>query len=260
MSSHERAGNEAFNNVTYQRCQFAYEYALSTIEGKSVIDIGCGNAYGTAFMASKCTEIKGLDYSLETVNQNIEQYKDITNLSFKQCTIPPINLPDASVDVVTAFQFIEHIKPRKEFLKEVYRILKPGGVLLLTTPNVKTSLARNPFHVHEYTFAEMDREVKSIFDSFELRGLQGNEHVNTYYQENGKWVRRILKWDILGLHKILPASLLTKPYDLITNLMRKKLMDQVDNTLKITTKDFFLIETNLDSAWDIYLTAKKVGN
>ncbi|MFN8166464.1 MAG: hypothetical protein U0X76_09945 [Bacteroidia bacterium] len=73
-------------------------------------------------------------------------------------------------------------------MKECLRVLKPGGKVLITTPNVKKSLARNPFHVHEYTFDEIKGEISSLTPNFNLKGLNGNEVVNKYYAENGKFV------------------------------------------------------------------------
>jgi ubiquinone/menaquinone biosynthesis C-methylase UbiE len=257
MSTHERAHHDAANNVTYQRCQFAYEYAVPFITGKKVLDVGCGNAYGTALMAASASSITGLDYDASTVADNQQRYSAVTNLDFRHGAVPPLPFDDASFDVITAFQFIEHIQHRKEFLKECLRVLRPGGKLLVTTPNVKKSLARNPFHVHEYTFDEMRSEAGSLTKDFSLKGLNGNERVNSYYAENGKFVRMILRFDVLGLHKRLPASWLTKPYDIITNLMRKRLKEKVDTTTDITTKDFFLQDNDLDTTWDIYLQAGK---
>lgn len=257
MSSHERAHDDDSNNVTYQRCQFAYEYAVPVIKGKKVLDVGCGNAYGTALMARDAQYITGVDYDPVTVSENKEKYKDIKNLDFMQGAVPPLPIADGSYDVITAFQFIEHIEKRKDFLKECIRVLKPGGVLMVTTPNIKKSLARNPFHIHEYTFDEMKKEVDGIPSGFELQGLKGNDKVNKYYEENGKFVRMILKFDVLGLHKKLPASWLTAPYNLVTSLMRNKLKEKVTQTTDITTKDFFLDNQLLDEALDIYLIARK---
>ncbi|MBP6335042.1 MAG: class I SAM-dependent methyltransferase [Bacteroidia bacterium] len=257
MSSHERAQHDEANNVTYQRCQYAYEFARPFIAGKKVLDIGCGNGYGTALMADSAKEIVGLDYDIQTVESNRQAYSSVSNITFERATIPPIPFQTDSFDVITAFQFIEHIAERRDFLKECMRVLSPGGTLLVTTPNAKKSLARNPFHVHEYTFVEMEDELKSIGASYELQGLNGNEAVNQYYEENGKFVRMILKWDVLKLHQRLPAGLLTKPYNWITNLMRNRLKESVSQTSGISTKDFFLQKSSLDTCWDIYLIARK---
>jgi SAM-dependent methyltransferase len=258
MSSHERAHHDDANNVTYQRCQFAYEFAKPVILGKKVLDVGCGLAYGTALMAGTAASITGIDYDAETVEANKKQYNKIVNLDFKHAVVPPLPFDDATYDVITAFQFIEHIRPRREFLKDCLRVLKPGGTLLVTTPNIKRSLARNPFHVHEYTFEEMKEEAASLTASFELCGLNGNERVNTYYRENGKFVRMILRFDIFRLHRWLPSAWLSKPYNWITSLMRNRLKEKVDQTTDITTGDFFIQTDALDACLDIYLIAKKV--
>lgn len=257
MSSHERAHHDEANNVTYQRCQFAYEYAKPFITGKTVLDVGCGLAYGTVFMAEFASQITGIDYDHNTIESNTLKYSSIGNLDFKQSVLPPLPFADQKYDVITAFQFIEHIEPRKEFIKECLRVLKLGGILLVTTPNVKKSLARNPFHVHEYSFDEMKKEVSSFTGNFELKGLNGNETVNKYYEENGKFVRMILRFDVLKMHRWLPSAWLSRPYNWITSLMRNKLKEKVDQTTHITTSDFFLQNQRLDECWDIYLIARR---
>lgn len=255
--SHERADDTLANNVTYQRCLYAYDFAIPYITGKNVVDIGCGLGYGTSLMAAYADRITGVDYDGATIEANKIKHKKIPNIDFVQSSVPPVAFADNSVDVVTAFQFIEHIEMRKEFIKDVLRVIKPGGVFLLTTPNARKSLARNPFHVHEYTFEEMIKELRSLGAKFEVKGLQGDREVNKYYEENSKWVRRILKFDVLGLHKKLPAGLLTVPYNWITSIMRKNLMQKVEETAGITTGNFFLQNQDLDNTWDIYAIVYK---
>ena len=103
----------------------------------------------------------------------------------------------------------------------------------------------------------MNGEVSLYTKSFEMQGLNANERVRKYYEENGKFVRMILKWDILGLHKILPAKILFVPYNWITSLMRNKLKEKVSQTADISTRDFFLQKDNLDDCWDIFVIAAK---
>lgn len=260
IADYERPANVDYNNVTYQRCQFAYDhFATPYVAGKKVLDVGCGHGYGTAEMAKHAADITGIDYSKPTVEANNRRYANaFPNLRFLEAKAPPLPFPDESFDVVTSFQFIEHLEERRDFIKEAHRVLRRGGVFLLTTPNVKRSLARNPFHAHEYTFDEMRAEIASAFDSFELFGLAGNEKVEAYYRKNAEWARRVLKWDVLGLHKLLPASLLVKPYNFITNLMRKDLSKRVAETTQITSDDFYLRQTELDATLDIFVVAKKV--
>lgn len=253
----ERPSFEPANNVTVKRCFYAYEFAEQYVKGKRVADIGCGSGYGTVHLAKFAESATGVDYSAETLENSRKEYAHVKNLDFIHCKVPPIALPDASMDVVTAFQFIEHIHDRVEFIREVKRILKPGGTFICTTVNAKMSLARNPFHVYEYSFDAIEKDFRKVFSEVELLGLQGNDRVNKYYQENNKWVRSILKWDVLGLHKMVPSSWVTLPYNFLTSKMRKNLMETNPETLAIDTKDFFIQKTDLDFTWDIFVVATK---
>src|SRR5260221_3885323 len=104
MSSHERASHDDINNVTYQRCQFAYEFVLPYIKEKKVLDLGCGLAYGTALMAEQANEITGVDYDEATIANNKLRYQNISNLAFIRSAVPPLPFADSSFDVVTMFQ------------------------------------------------------------------------------------------------------------------------------------------------------------
>ncbi|TNE79796.1 MAG: class I SAM-dependent methyltransferase [Bacteroidetes bacterium] len=255
----ERPSFEPSNNVTVKRCFCAYEFAEDFVKGKRVADIGCGSGYGTVHLAKFAEQATGVDYSAETLEESRKEYADVKNLNFVHGKVPPVPLESDSYDVVTAFQFIEHIPNPVDFIRDVHRILKPGGVFLCTTVNAKMSLARNPFHVFEYDFAWMEKDFRKVFGNVEMIGLQGNEKVNTYYKENNKWVRSILKWDVLNLHKIVPASWVTLPYNFLTSRMRKQLAEENPTALAIDTKDFFLTKEDLDNTWDIFVVARKEG-
>lgn len=257
MADRERPSFEDSNNVTVQRCFFAYEFAEPFVKDKNTADIGCADGYGTQHLADFTKTTVGVDYSEATLVEARKKHAAKTNLTFVSGSVPPIPLESESKDVVTAFQFIEHIHHRLDFMKDVYRVLKPGGIFICTTPNSKMSIARNPFHVHEYTFDEMKAEVQQVFDEFEIQGLQGNEKVNNYYEANARWAKKILRFDPLGLHKLIPSAWLVAPYNFLTTIMRKNLKEQNADTLNIATSDFFLTKENLDHTWDIFLVARK---
>ena len=111
--------------------------------------------------------------------------------------------------------------------------------------------------MHEYTFDEMRQEVGAITSSFELQGLNGNDRVNKYYEENGKFVRMILKWDVFKLHQRLPSAWLTKAIQPGYQFDAKQVEKKVQTTTDISTKDFHFKTSNLDRCWDIYLIATK---
>ena len=124
--------------------------------------------------------------------------------------VPPLKFDDNSIDFVVTFQVIEHIKDDEKFVQEIHRVLKPGGKLILTTPNILMSLSRNPWHIREYNPTEMNEILKTSFSNINLKGIYGNEKVMRYYDENKKSVENIRKWDVLNLEKILPRWLLRK--------------------------------------------------
>lgn len=257
MADRERPSFEDSNNVTVQRCFFAYEFAEDFVKGKDTADIGCADGYGTQHLAGFTNTTVGVDYSEATLVDARKKHAAKTNLTFVSGSVPPVPLESESKEVVTAFQFIEHIHNRKGFIKDVYRVLKPGGTFMCSTPNIKMSIARNPFHVHEYTFDELRKEMEEVFDEVNVQGVQGTPRVNKYYEDNAKWAKKILRLDPLGIHKIIPASWLVAPYNFLTTIMRKDLKKDNNDTLNITTKDFFLTKENLDSTWDIFIVAKK---
>jgi len=257
MFDRERPSFEDSNNVTVKRCFFAYEIASEIVKDKITADIGCADGYGTQYLAGFSKHTTGVDYSTVTVEEARAKHKDRKNLSFISSSVPPLPFDDASLEVITAFQFIEHIHERKAFMQEVKRVLKPGGIFLCSTPNNLMSIARNPFHVHEYTFKEMEAEAKSVFGEIELMGVQGNAKVNKYYEDNSKWAKKILRLDPLGIHKLVPASWLVWPYNFLTSMMRKDLKEVNKDTLAIETSDFFLTQESLDSTWDIFLKVTK---
>ena len=132
------------NNVTYQRCRFAYEFAVPYITGKDVLDVGCGNAYGTALMRVRPGTYKGVDYDARPrwpITRSVTS--SITNLSFRRERCRPC-LSDQSFDVVTAFQFIEHIEAEGVSGRVPARPA-PRRATVGHDSNVKKSLARNPF-------------------------------------------------------------------------------------------------------------------
>ncbi|MDZ4667595.1 MAG: class I SAM-dependent methyltransferase [bacterium] len=257
MFDRERPSFEESNNVTVKRCFFAYEWAIPFLRDKNTADVGCADGYGTQYLANYTKSTVGIDYSEATIEEARKKHGAKANLSFISGKVPPIPLETESKDIVTAFQFIEHIADRKGFMVDVKRVLKPGGAFLCTTPNAKMSIARNPFHVHEYTFDEMHNEASEVFDSIEIWGVQGNDKVNLYYEENAKWVKKILRLDPLGLHKIIPASWLVMPYNFLTSMMRKDLKESNTDTIKIETTDFHLTQDKLDYTWDIVLIGRK---
>ncbi|MFT7270485.1 MAG: 2-polyprenyl-3-methyl-5-hydroxy-6-metoxy-1,4-benzoquinol methylase, partial [Roseivirga sp.] len=200
------------DNPIHQRLLRAYYLAVPYIQG-DLLELGCGEGRGVELLAPLAKSYIALDKIHSVIGELKAKHP---RLDFRQAVFPPFDgLADNSFDTIVSFQVIEHVKKDKEFLAEIYRVLKPGGKAILTTPNIKKTLSRNPWHEREYTAQALTDLAASIFPKVEMKGVAGNEKVMTYYEDNKKSVQRIMRFDIFNLQYRLPAPLLRIPYDIL---------------------------------------------
>lgn len=243
------------DNVLQQRLLFAYEQAAQRVKG-NVLEVGCGVGKGAELFQEKCENYTAIDKNEALINHLQEKYPDF---KFIDAFIPPFQgVEDNSFDVVVTQQVIEHIEDDHFFLREIYRVLKPGGYAIITTPNKNLSLSRNPWHVREYLPEEMREILEKYFEKVELKGIAGNEKVMNYHEENRKSVERITRWDIFDFQYRLPRRLLQVPYDILNRLNRDRLLKQSKNmVLDVSTADFFLTN-ELPLALDYFAIVHKI--
>ena len=161
MQTAERSSHlDPSENVIFQRHMIAYKEAAKIVNG-TVLEIGCGEGYGISELAKFSNKYIGVDKFDTFISDDLRNNYDIV---FHKMEIPPLkNIEENSVDFVVTFQVIEHIQDDNYFLQEIFRVLKPGGKLLLTTPNKLMSLSRNPWHIREYSPKEMKDILKKYF-------------------------------------------------------------------------------------------------
>ena len=241
-------------NVMYQRHLIAYKEAAKIVSG-TVLEVGSGEGYGIMELAPITEKYIAVDKYDTHISDELKGENDIT---FIQTEVPPLKgIDDDSVDFVVTFQVIEHIQNDELFLKEIKRVLKTGGKLIMTTPNIKMSLTRNPWHIREYNPEQMGNIVKSAFENFELKGIFGNEKVMDYYQKNKESVAKITRWDILNMQYWMPGWLLQIPYDILNRFNRHSLQDnngEIVNTVEYT--DYKIEESN-NECLDHFVVATK---
>lgn len=242
------------DNPIHQRLLQAYYLAKPFIKG-DLLELGCGEGRGVELLAPLADSYLALDKIGEVIDSLKAKYPDV---SFQKAVFPPFTkLADNSFDTIVSFQVIEHIKDDKAFLSEIHRVLKPGGKAILTTPNIKKTLTRNPWHVREYTAQELTDLSSNYFDHVEMKGIGGNDKVMTYYEENKNSVEKITRFDIFNLQYRLPAPLLRIPYDILNRMNRNKL-NQGNNDLvaQIAHDDYLLVEKG-EEALDLFLVLQK---
>lgn len=145
-----------------------YAFAARLACGKRVLDAGCGSGYGSAELAATACSVIGLDVSADALGYARQSYRS-PNASFIEASCASLPIASQSIDLVVAFEVIEHVADWQAFLQDVQRVLAPGGRLILSTPNkdyyaeTRRHTGPNPYHVHEFDFAEFTRELQARF-------------------------------------------------------------------------------------------------
>ncbi|HWZ30421.1 MAG TPA: methyltransferase domain-containing protein [Bryobacteraceae bacterium] len=166
----ERVVPGAVNEDLWAEHIARYAFAARYVSGGRVLDLGCGTGYGTAELAPGSRDTIGIDISYDAVQYARLNYP-LQNLHFLRGTVTALPIADASVDLITAFEVIEHLEDWPLLISEARRVLHPDGLFLVSTPNrlyytdSRGTEGPNPFHVHEFTFAEFRDALSASFPS-----------------------------------------------------------------------------------------------
>jgi ubiquinone/menaquinone biosynthesis C-methylase UbiE len=151
-----------------------YALCLEFVAGKSVLDIASGEGYGSALLARVAESVVGVDIIPEVIEYAAKQYKKYQNLNFLVGSCDSIPLPNHSLDVVTSFETIEHHDKHEEMMLEIKRVLKPEGILIISSPNRLTysdeANYSNPFHMKELYYNELISLLGSHFKYTKIYG------------------------------------------------------------------------------------------
>lgn len=251
IATTERVSRNGSDNFVFQRSILAYYFAASKVGGK-VLEIGTGSGYGVDVIAPHTSHFTTIDKFESRVDLSAHP-----NVTFKQGSVPPIPFNDETFDCVISFQVIEHIEDDVRFVAEVERVLKKGGVFIVSTPNILMSLTRNPWHVREYTASELTTLLSAKFSDINPFGVVGNQKIMEYYTKNREGVRRITRFDIFDLQHRLPRWMLQIPYDILNRLNRKKLLADNNTLTKSIVMEDYSVEDVCDQAFDLIYIATK---
>jgi SAM-dependent methyltransferase len=182
---------------TKEECEHyaRYAWASALVRGE-VLDVACGTGYGARLLACHA-RVSGVDRAEEAVEKALSR---VTG-TFLVAEVPPIPFPNDAFDFVVSFETVEHIADDFEFIREINRVLRPGGTLLMSTPNKDISapggVPLNQWHIREYTLDSL---------SALLRGA-ALEVCDVYVQSFPPKIKRghQIAWRLQGLTWTQPA-------------------------------------------------------
>ena len=161
----ERLLVEYKNSTTVEHLH-RYSIAKDFVSGKVVLDIACGEGYGSNLLAQNAKFVYGVDIAADAVSHAKQKYQK-DNLSFLEGSAAKIPLDSNSIDILISFETIEHHDKHIEMMEECKRVLKPNGVLIISSPDKKffsdIPQYKNEFHVKELYKQEFYDLVKSYF-------------------------------------------------------------------------------------------------
>ncbi|AXV40953.1 bifunctional 2-polyprenyl-6-hydroxyphenol methylase/3-demethylubiquinol 3-O-methyltransferase UbiG [Methanobacterium sp. BAmetb5] len=163
--------------IEYLRHLSAYNFTERYVSNKKVLEIGCGNGYGTYNIAEYAKNIKAIDMSPENIAYCKDQYPK-ENIDYIVANGKKLPFKENSFDLVISFQVIEHLNTQdvNQYLKEVKRVLNKEGKFIVSTPNKKLRLLPfqkpwNPEHLIEYDRKGFKKLLSKYFDNIQVCGL-----------------------------------------------------------------------------------------
>jgi SAM-dependent methyltransferase len=228
-------------NYWFRRHEAAYEFALQFAADQSVLEVGCGEGYGTARLASAARHVLGVDYDSLTV---AHAHRTYPQAAFVRANLAALPVPSAAVDLVATLQVIEHVWNHPQFVRECLRVLHPGGLLFVTTPNRLTfspgrDVPVNPFHTREFTATELAALLTKC----------GFEIVAVYGLHNGP---RLIEFDTRHGGSFVDAQLASPP-----DKWSEQLMEDV---VSVGRSDFPILAADVhgvDESLDLIVLARR---
>ncbi len=250
--------DSALFGVDLVRHRAAYAFAIETARREAsgrVLDLGCGTGYGTAELAEALGEGAATTriYAIDRISPDPEARHPRAH--FLRADMNGMPLHDGCFDLVVSFQVIEHLADPSHYLATIARTLRPGGVALITTPNLLESDRENPFHVHEYAPDELARVLAGYFEEVEMLGVTATPAPMAYYKARLDRIRRIVRIDPLGLRRVLPRGLIDWLFGRLAVVVRRGIAD-TDELADVTLADFPIVPV-VDDCLDLMAVCRR---
>jgi SAM-dependent methyltransferase len=177
-----------------------YRFATRWAAGRRVLDVACGSGFGLQMLRQAGGRAVGIDLDARTL-VDVHAHDRAAVLVLADGTRLPLS--DASIDLITSFETVEHVPDARALVLELRRVLKPGGTLLLSTPNRcfgPPEHHQNPFHIQEFTTDELRSLLCQAFVEVEIYGQRPTPTYRfvPYLMLHSHWTPDELAWKVLN--------------------------------------------------------------
>jgi len=251
--------------VIYLMHMASYRFARSFCASAKVLDLGCGSGYGAASLCDTAATVTAVDVSADAIAFASARYRS-PNLTFRHIkAAEPLPFPDHSFDVVLSFQVIEHVSDEAGYLQEARRVLKPGGRMIIVTPDRTLRLLPlqkpwNRWHLREYSAASLQRIAAPWFQiesTLRMGAADAIAQVETRRYRRAKWLLLPLTLPFV------PESLRRLGLDTVHRLLGARKSVDAEKQTEPLTFDFdesaMLIAEEVPNPLNLVLIARNHG-
>lgn len=240
--------------VSFLKHLKAYDYIKQYAEARTVLELGCGTGYGVKHIAKEFKAITAIDIDSELID-SLKKRNKHSNVQYQNYDGINLPFPDLKFDLVFSFQVIEHVWDDLSFLKEIKRVLAPGGLAILTTPNRNYRLKDNerpfnPFHLREYSPEGIEALVTQVFLDSKVYGVFGTPEIKAI--EINRIKSGLGRYDIFNLRRRFPKTISILKRALLHTLKPKELLD-TDYSSHYSLSDFSVSNKNLSDSLDLLI-------
>lgn len=241
----ERLVPEKADSRTFWEHIYRYRFATQFAKGRRVLDIACGEGYGSAaLLQAGAASVVGIDISTESCRHASQKYNVATCAGNGLC----IPVQDKSVDLVVSFETIEHIQHPEQFITECWRVLAPNGLLIISTPNRDVYSAggkHNPFHHLELNQVEFTELLNRHFTNWHLYTQTPKKvalwSIRSFAASNTDWVNVKGFWRIRDiLRKITSPHLWSSSNSYHTELNPVQIVTAKDQAISSITNPYMV--------------------
>ena len=221
-----------------------YRTVIERLGKGTMLDVGCGQGFESARFLADDRVVVGADYSADAVGAARQRWGP-SGLQVARMNALALGFAEASFDWACSSHLIEHFEEPEGHVRELARVLSDEGTAFFLTPNAPADF-ENPFHIHLFEPAELQRLLERSFHDVTVQGLDAVPHVKADFTARRVKANKVLKLDVLDIRHRIPRSWYIGIYTRILPLAYKVIARGDSGGLTGITADDFFVTDDLD--------------